>query len=503
MECGANGTITLGGAFTFDTASDTSGSGSYQIVGTVAVDGAWNVKGSAEVLGGTLTLNSDAQCGTLSIFDKGTLAGAGNVTVTELLDWRDARIQGSGTLISLANATIGFGGAEVILESRTLCLNGSTRWTEGKIRLQGGAVIQNKGVFTIPATADSMLAGPGGGTFSNSGSVTRNNSGALWPGATTIAPKLENSGIVEVDAGVLTFTGGGGGNGKYRVLKGATLEFSGLPYNLSGASYEGDGNVLFKINTAIGPGFLPTGGLQVGSGNVSLGLNPGDTYTFPGALQVDQGAQFSVNGGNLLNQGCLSGSGTFCLNDAHLCDQGATAPGNSPGILTILGPYVQGPGGRLQIEIAGTAAGTQYDQLKVTGPVTLSGQLQVALLNNYVPKAGDKFSILTATSLSGVFAHTTAPRFANNLTLVPYYGAGGVTLVFTNAPVVPVSLSPSLSGSELGLAWSGEYVLETTRDLKPPVQWQPVTNVVGQGTQRQFKADTQTAPSAYYRLRQD
>ena len=56
---------------------------------------------------------------------------------------------------------------------------------------------------------------------------------------------------------------------------------------------------------------------------------------------------------------------------------GTVAAGASPGTLTINGDYTQGPGGTLQEEIAGTTPGTQFDQLVVTGDVTLDGTLAI------------------------------------------------------------------------------------------------------------------------------
>ncbi len=43
------------------------------------------------------------------------------------------------------------------------------------------------------------------------------------------------------------------------------------------------------------------------------------------------------------------------------------SPGASPGTLTITGDYTQTSAGTLAIEIGGVTAGTQFDQLAVSG----------------------------------------------------------------------------------------------------------------------------------------
>jgi hypothetical protein len=64
-------------------------------------------------------------------------------------------------------------------------------------------------------------------------------------------------------------------------------------------------------------------------------------------------------------------------------------------------------GSHLHIDIGGPTPVTQYDQLSVTGTVTLTGSLDVSLLNFYVPNIGDKFFILLndgTDPISGTFA---------------------------------------------------------------------------------------------------
>ena len=71
---------------------------------------------------------------------------------------------------------------------------------------------------------------------------------------------------------------------------------------------------------------------------------------------------------------------------------------------------VLAPSNTLFIEIGGTVAGTDYDQLSVAGNVTVDGTLDVSVINEFTPMAGDKFEIITAESnITGTFDDELLP----------------------------------------------------------------------------------------------
>jgi hypothetical protein len=62
-------------------------------------------------------------------------------------------------------------------------------------------------------------------------------------------------------------------------------------------------------------------------------------------------------------------------------------------------------------EIGGATAGTQHDELVVSGSLSLNGDLQVNLINAFTPFAGQMFTIIRApvgVPITGNFA-TTPP----------------------------------------------------------------------------------------------
>src|SRR5262249_6702838 len=102
-----------------------------------------------------------------------------------------------------------------------------------------------------------------------------------------------------------------------------------------------------------------------------------------------------------------------------LYNSGIVAPGYPLGALHVInGEYGQtfnGLEGHLQIEIGGNTAGTQYDQLLVSGPVTLAGTLDVSFVNGFVPQLGNNFNILDFNGLTGKFNTINLPAIGPQL----------------------------------------------------------------------------------------
>jgi hypothetical protein len=104
--------------------------------------------------------------------------------------------------------------------------------------------------------------------------------------------------------------------------------------------------------------------------------------------------------------GILKGTGS--VGTLTVLAGGIVAPGQSPGCLTA-GNTTFNASSTYEAELAGTEPCTSYDQLKVTGTVTLGDtNLSTKLLNNFKPKAGDTFIIVDNDSndaITGTFAN--------------------------------------------------------------------------------------------------
>jgi hypothetical protein len=139
----------------------------------------------------------------------------------------------------------------------------------------------------------------------------------------------------------------------------------------------------------------------------------------------------------------LKGTGQAC---AVVVQTGGTInPGNSPGCLqssdmTLSGTYTA--------ELAGTLACSSYDQLQVTGTVTISGPLNITLLNSFKPTTGDVFTIITnddTDPVSGTFsglAEGGVVTVGSNRFSISYVGGTGNDVVLTAleplAPATPL-----------------------------------------------------------------
>jgi len=159
------------------------------------------------------------------------------------------------------------------------------------------------------------------------------------------------------------------------------------------------------------------------------------------------------------------------------------SPGASPGIMIIDGNYTQGAGGTLLAEIGGTVAGAQYDQLIVTGTVTMDGKIDVALVNGFVPASGNSFMVIQSPAVSGAVASTSS---TTAVSLEPEILASGINLVVgviaakaqellntqinqtNNAPPSPIVVDSTTSNTGSGgLAPVTTYIETTSGQFLP------------------------------------
>jgi hypothetical protein len=114
------------------------------------------------------------------------------------------------------------------------------------------------------------------------------------------------------------------------------------------------------------------------AGTVTLNTN-GNTLASQSGLSIANGATVEfVNGG----------AATFI---GDIANGGILSFGNSANMLTIQGNYTQTATGSLQIDVS---SGASFDQLQISGTITLGGTLQVSFLDGYIPAAGTMFDIL-------------------------------------------------------------------------------------------------------------
>jgi len=163
-------------------------------------------------------------------------------------------------------------------------------------------------------------------------------------------------------------------------------------------------NPTLNTGTVTNTGKIETFGPSANTSAVSGGqvkqTGAGAEIVVPNGTKLSPGAPLKLEAGTLRGAGTIAG--------AVENTGGVVKPGDSPGTLTLTGSYVQGVGGRLEIEIAGTGAGL-FDTLAVGGVATLNGTLALLPIDGFAGSAavGDSVSFLPyGSSLNGGFATT-------------------------------------------------------------------------------------------------
>jgi hypothetical protein len=344
-----------------------------------------------------------------------------------------------------AFAVLDVSGAVLAPAARTL---GGLHLESGSLRATGDLTATAS--FYIDRRPDSLVAVGGPATLTVLGGASV--SGGFLDGYSLAVPAGH---AATVTGGDVTF-----------LLDGARIENAGA-LTLAGADLRGDAAAALDNTGSIrvdGAGY-PGNGSAVrvpfnNLGSVTLDAtffllvdsvpftNAGTVDIIGGPLQfypasntyVQTAGSTILDGGNLagtidIEGGVLMGNGTV-FGSVH--NAGQVSPGFSPGLITISGDYTQTALGSYAVEIGGLNAGTQYDQLSVSGNEALAGALNVTLVNGFVPSLGESFTILhntSGTAMSGTFAGLPDGTTINGTFRINYVG-GDVVLTYT-----PSSLS--------------------------------------------------------------
>lgn len=137
-------------------------------------------------------------------------------------------------------------------------------------------------------------------------------------------------------------------------------------------------------------------------------------------------------------RGILAGTGR--VGAIVIANGGVIAPGESPGTINT-GNLTFEEGGIYEFEVTGTGS-DQYDRINVTGTVTLgNGTLRVVPLNNFQPRAGQSFIIISndgSDAVNGTFAGlpegATVSVGGTAMFTISYRGGDGNDVVLTVLP---------------------------------------------------------------------
>ena len=188
----------------------------------------------------------------------------------------------------------------------------------------------------------------------------------------------------------------------------------------------------------------------------TLTLGGANTYTGPtnvnSARLIVAGSTAAGSPVSISNGSTLGGSGVVA-GSVTVQSGGSVAPGVSTGILTTNGNFTLSPGAALNIDIAGTgsAAGTDYDQVRITGSnrtVTLTGATLVVGAT-VEPSFGTAYRIIDNTSTTnvvGTFAGLPEGAYVGTnfgTFQISYVGGTGNDVTLTLVLTTEVSLDGS------------------------------------------------------------
>jgi sugar lactone lactonase YvrE len=416
-----------------------------------------------------------------------SFGGVGSTPITNTFT-ADSHITGSGSLMFSYNAAVKFDG-ELDLDGEaevlgTVTFSGTNRLRASPLAIQGGSTFTGTAIFSSGATVSlhdfffsgGILTGSDpitvtgngllvGGTVSNFSSLTFAGQTTIQsPGLSAYSGVINNagtataSGVVSLQAGssfnnlsgaTYTMTGGGlqilsggsifnnagafiwsggylftGNNSLISNALGGTFDINidSQEFGWGGSSFINLG-LLRKIGGSgtnmINDEFINYGTLEARSGVLAFGSNftqmAGHTLLNGGNIASQFPLQF--NGGSLTGTGVISGS---------VIGSATCLPGPGSGFLRVEGDYTQRSTGALDIGLGGLTPGSNFAPLMVTGTFNISGILQVAPINGFVPAPGDQFRVLTFSSRTGDFVSFLDQTGAN---LTRLYDGTGLNLV--------------------------------------------------------------------------
>lgn len=331
-------------------------------------------------------------------------SGAGNSTVSSTQGIVIDNFPVSGTQSVAGNFTV----------------SGTIAWDSGQLGatvnvLAGGAISMSKS-----SNGDLFLSG----TLNNGGLI---NTGAT---STTGSSGTSNEGV--------TIDG-------YSGSSGPTLHLStqGHINNLTTGFLFAQSNGL-TITGTTGSAFSNAGILRC-EGWVylqSLGFNNTGLVDVQSGISVDNywqtAGSLRLSGGPLLSGvvvssqplqisgGSIVGSGY--INASLINTGGVIKPGDSIGALAISGNYTQSGSGLLDLEISGTAPGTGFDQLSISGQASLGGTLRARFVNGFQPAADQSYQLLSYSSLISNSLALALPALSGGLVYSKDFTASQFTL---------------------------------------------------------------------------
>jgi autotransporter-associated beta strand protein len=333
----------------------------------------------------------------------------------------------NGNVTDSGNSTIS-GNLGLGVSMATITVNSLGTLTVSAV-VSGAAVLSKAGSGTLVLSAANTYSG---GTRLTAGTLSVGNNSALGAGLLTLT-----SGSLSASGGAVSLANAVTLGGNVTIGGANNLTFTGTVTLTANRTLTVSNTGLTTLAGAVGQ----SGGIWVltkaGSGTLALSGNngySGGTTITAGILLID-GTQASGTV-TVKSGGTLGGTGTF--GPLSVSSGGTVLPGNgasSPGILNS-GNVTFASGSSFDVALNGTTAGSGYDQLNVTGTISL-GTSTLSVTLGFTPAVGASFTIIHnngGSAIVGTFKNLAegATFVQNGMTFqITYKGGAGHDVVIT------------------------------------------------------------------------
>ncbi|WP_270090706.1 autotransporter-associated beta strand repeat-containing protein [Sphingobacterium sp. SYP-B4668] len=478
-------------------------------VSTLSLSGTNTATGAVNISEGGLTISGGSSIGntsavtvaslatlTLSGGDEtiGSLAGAGNVVLGYklIIGGNNSSTTFNGVISGIGNGIAKIGTGTFTL-SGSNTYSGSTTVSAGTLALYGGTAINDASAVTVSSGATlSLNANETLGSLAGAGNVSLGDF-ALSSGGNNASTTFSGvfngyGGFLKTGSGTLTLSGSNSGTffGGMAVSGGGTLSVanddnlgSGIlsinnsTFSITGATTIDNSITLISGASINNAAAVTLSGVISGSGSFTKtgigvltlpGINTygGATQVLAGTLAVN-GALSATNIVEIASGATLIGSGS--VTNLNVNNGGTLSPGNSAGTFTVDGNLLMNSGSTLAIEINGTTAGTDYDQVVVLGNVNVSGA-NLSVTHGYTPGQGDNYSIIVndavdviSGTFSGLAEGSTITAGGNGSVLTASYIGGSGNDFTLTAPINAAPVIGNLNGDAVTYIEGGTVVV--------------------------------------------
>jgi len=347
----------------------------------------------------------------------------------------------------------------IVLRSR-YWTNDNGEWTASSGGLYLSAVtISNTNVLTLTGSnlirfTDSGIVG-GVVASSDSAAITFRTTGFLDGvelRGVNVSVGTENLGTSTSAGTRVDIRNGFTFDGSITLGRGGDCEWGVLNF-IGSQSLGGTGTVSFANMHDTACNNSERNGLRIAEAETTLTIGPGVTVngsqgfigysTFhtgqQGADLINQGQIRSTSSGAILirvrlatNTGEIAQAGSSLDVIGDLINEGVVRPARN-GDLKVTGRYTQTIGGSLEVEVAGTVAGTGFSLLTVTGSADLDGTLAIERSATYTPTAGT-YQFLTTQNRTNTFPVVTGRAIGDTHSFSVVYNTTNVQLSVVSGP---------------------------------------------------------------------